>query len=107
MERRVVNDSEQMLSRICGEYLEMPGLRLTCAQAERLWGLESQVCLDLLEVLVESKFLWRTKDGAYGRLNDGASPMRPFRMAKADVNSKAVWARDRQDLSAASGERAR
>ena len=107
MEARSVDNAEQMLSRICGEYLEMPGLRLTCTQAERLWGLESQVCLDLLEVLVESGFLWRAKDGAYGRLTDGTSPIRPFRMAKADVNSKAVWARDRPDLSAMSGERAR
>jgi len=107
MESRFVSNPEQLLSRVCGEYLEMPGLRLTCDQAERSWGLESQVCLDLLEVLVESKFLWRTKEGAYGRLTDGASPLRPFRMAKADVNSKAVWARDRRDLSAMSGERAR
>ena len=30
--------TEQMLNRICSEYIEMPGLRLTCKQAQRLWG---------------------------------------------------------------------
>jgi hypothetical protein len=28
------------LRRVKGEYLEMPGLRLTPAQAQRLWGLD-------------------------------------------------------------------
>ena len=31
---------DEVLQRIQGEYLEMPGLRLTPAQAQRLWGLE-------------------------------------------------------------------
>jgi hypothetical protein len=106
MERRSVDGSEEMLNRICGEYVEMPGLRLTCAQAGRLWGLEAQVCQTLLEALVETKFLWRAKDGAYGRLTDGIGPNPPLRMAKADVDSKAIWGRSRNGLPAASGERA-
>ena len=32
--------TEQVLSRVCGEYLEMAGLRLTQKQAQRLWGLD-------------------------------------------------------------------
>ena len=28
---------DSILRRICGEYLEMPGLRLTQPQAQRLW----------------------------------------------------------------------
>jgi hypothetical protein len=32
---------QEWLRRIRGEYLEMPGLCLTLAQAQRLWGLEA------------------------------------------------------------------
>lgn len=65
---------EDVLQRIQGEYLEMPGLRLTAAQAQRLWGLDRDVCLSLLAALVDVKFLGRTRDGAYIRM-DGAAPM--------------------------------
>ena len=56
-----------VLRRVRGEYLEMPGLRLTIAQAQRLWGLDRSVCDALLGALVEAKFLFRTRDGAYMR----------------------------------------
>src|SRR5688572_20900769 len=36
--------SDQMLHRIFSEYLEMPGLRLTRRQAQRLWGLDEETC---------------------------------------------------------------
>ena len=35
---------EDILRRIRGEYLEMPGLRLTSVQAQRLWGLDARTC---------------------------------------------------------------
>ncbi len=66
----------QMLRRICGEYLEMPGLKLTPAQARRLWGLSERTCATLLGRLVESRFLVCTADGAYVRLSEGTSPPR-------------------------------
>lgn len=47
------------------EYLEMPGLQLTVAQVRRLWGLEDQVCHDLLEELVATHFLRRTPRDLY------------------------------------------
>jgi hypothetical protein len=56
-----------VLRRVQGEYIEMPGLRLTIAQAQRLWGLDRAVCDALLGALVEAKFLFRTRDGAYMR----------------------------------------
>jgi len=56
-----------VLRRVQGEYLEMPGLRLTIAQAQRLWGLDRAVCDALFGALVEAKFLFRTRDGAYMR----------------------------------------
>ena len=64
---------DEVLQRIQGEYVEMPGLRLTTAQAQRLWGLERDVCDALLGTLVDAKFLSRTRDGAFIRL-DGARP---------------------------------
>ena len=56
-----------VLQRVQGEYIEMPGLRLTIAQAQRLWGLDRAVCDALLGALVEAKFLFRTRDGAFMR----------------------------------------
>lgn len=66
---------EDVLERIQGEYLEMPGLRLTIAQAQRLWGLDRQVCEALLAALVDARFLCRTRDGAFIR-PEGAVPIR-------------------------------
>lgn len=59
--------SEDLLHRVRGEYREMPGLRLTPAQAARLWGLSKNPAHALLEVLVETGFLVRTPDGQYSR----------------------------------------
>ncbi len=59
--------TDDVLRRVQGEYNEMPGLRLTPAQAQRLWGLDRASCDALLGVLVESKFLFRTRDGAFVR----------------------------------------
>jgi len=64
---------EDVLQRIQGEFIEMPGLRLTPAQAQRLWGLERDTCDALLHTLVDAKFLAQTRDGAYVRV-DGARP---------------------------------
>jgi hypothetical protein len=55
------------LRRVRGEYIEMPGLRLTTAQAQRLWGLDRAACDALLGALVEARFLFRTRDGAFVR----------------------------------------
>ena len=61
---------EQILRRICGEYVEMPGLRLTQAQARRLWGLDEATCAQLLESLTQDGFLCRGSDNAYARPTD-------------------------------------
>ena len=77
---------DQILRRICGEYLEMPGLRLTRAQAQRLWGLDEQTCLQFLELLTDQGFLHRRVDGTYTRLPDEATTApHATRMAKADL----------------------
>jgi hypothetical protein len=47
------------------EYLEMPGLKLTAAQAARLWHLDESVSRDMLDAMVEAGVLYRSRDGAY------------------------------------------
>ena len=48
---------ESLVARIRGEYSEMPGLRLTFAQACRLWQVDAPTCETLLEQLVSEAFL--------------------------------------------------
>ena len=62
---------EDVLRRVQGEYIEMPGLRLTTAQAQRLWGLDRAACDALLGALVDAKFLFKTRDGAFVRSDQG------------------------------------
>jgi len=58
---------EEVLQRIQGEFVDMPGLRLTTAQAQRLWNLDSDDCRALLGALVDASFLTRTTEGAFVR----------------------------------------
>ena len=57
--------------RIRGEYLEMPGLRLSLEQATRLWALDRSVCGAVLDSLVGANFLQRDRDGRYMRRGSG------------------------------------
>jgi len=54
---------QHLIERARGEFLEMPGLRLTAPQAARLWGLEPEKCDRVIEALVGSSFLRWTRDG--------------------------------------------
>lgn len=65
--------AEEILRRIRGEYLEMPGPQLNVAQASRLWGMDQTTCAGHLNSLVHSGFLVCTSQGCYVRL-DPASP---------------------------------
>ncbi len=76
-------DIEQTLHRVCSEYLEMPGLRLTRPQAQRLWGLDQRTCEQLLGALVEVGFLQHTANDTYARKTDGPTPYPRMRMARA------------------------
>jgi hypothetical protein len=60
--------SDDLIRRVRGEFLEMPGLRVTPAQARRLWGLDDASCAALLATLLETEFVFRTRDGAYMRV---------------------------------------
>ena len=51
-----------MVERARAEFMEMPGLELTLAQAVRLWHLGADDCRAVLDALVDSGFLrWTAK----------------------------------------------
>lgn len=64
------NGSGADLTRIQSEYHEMPGLKLTAAQASRFWNLGPDDSRALLDQLVLAGVLWRTADGHYVLLSD-------------------------------------
>jgi len=57
--------SDGIRRRAEAEYMEMPGLKLTAAQASRLWHLDVAASMRLLESMVDAGVLYRTRDGAY------------------------------------------
>jgi DNA-binding IclR family transcriptional regulator len=59
--------NDPQLLRLWHEFAEMPGLRLTVAQAQRLCGLDRATCAELLDSLVSARLLVRGGDGRYSR----------------------------------------
>jgi hypothetical protein len=45
----------------------MPGLKLTVAQASRLWSFDSALCTAVLSALVEKRFLVQTRNQSFAR----------------------------------------
>ena len=66
-ERRNPASREALLRRITVEYQDMPGLLLTLPQAQRLFGLRDDICLRVLQALVNDAILRRDKNGSYAR----------------------------------------
>jgi hypothetical protein len=97
---------ETVVDRVCGEFLEMPGLCLTLAQAQRLWGLDACSCQKIMDLLVEVRFLCDTRDGKYRRLSDGSVPTQALRMAKARIKSDGAGEGGNESLLASSVEAA-
>jgi hypothetical protein len=60
-------DVESALDAILGGYAHMPGLRLTCEQACRLYSLSDARCQGMFDALVDTGFLARGADGTYVR----------------------------------------
>jgi hypothetical protein len=58
---------DQVLDRIQGEFLDLPGLCLTTAQARRLWNLDADTCEAVLHHLVDTGFLDRDASRQYVR----------------------------------------
>jgi DNA-binding MarR family transcriptional regulator len=55
------------VERIRAEFMEMPGLTLTVAQAARLWALDVALCSAALRTLEDARFLVRTRHSAFAR----------------------------------------
>src|SRR5438093_13565639 len=80
---------ENLLSRLRGEFLEMPGLRLESEQVQRLCGVDRTICQRVLDSLVDENFLSVKADGAYARATDGPDDPHP-QPAKADFRTEGV-----------------
>ena len=52
-----------LITRVLGEYREMPGLAVTQAQARRLWGCDAVTCSRVIEVLVTQGHLRWSREG--------------------------------------------
>ena len=73
---------DKLKLRIRAEFIEMPGLSVTCQQAQRLWGMDRDTCSRLIASLVDEGFLAPTArwDAGFAQ-----APCVRFRMAKADL----------------------
>ncbi len=58
---------ETLVRRVRSEFLEMPGLHLTFPQAQRLWGMERELCERVIHALIGDAFLRRTSSGVIMR----------------------------------------
>lgn len=77
---------QRVLERLRAEYLEMPGLKLTIEQVQRLCGIDPRMCQPLLDALVKARFLRLNSDGTYVRLTEGSASLPP--PAKAALKSR-------------------
>ena len=64
-ERRNIVERERLVQRVTGEFREMPDLRITAGEAQRLFALRSDVCARLIETLLCKGVLRRDADGRY------------------------------------------
>ena len=60
-------DFSWAVHRAQSEFMEMPGLLLTEAQAARLWAFDERLCRAVLAHLVDMHFLVRTRQSAFAR----------------------------------------
>ena len=61
---------DDVLNRLRAEFLEMPGMRLTREQVQRLCGVELEPCQTVLDSLVDAEFLCVSANGEYARATD-------------------------------------
>jgi hypothetical protein len=64
-DRRNVSSREQLLRRVRAEFAELPCLRLTRPQAQRLFGLRPDVCDRVLATLVAEQMICLDPDERY------------------------------------------
>ena len=69
-----MSDTSRLVQRIRAEYASVPGLKITCAQASRLWSAPEPECVAAFDLRVSEGVLWRAPSGRYVAL---PSPERP------------------------------
>lgn len=60
-----MSEPSRLVERIRAEYQSVPGLKITCLQASRLWHAPEAECAAAFEALVAERFLWRAPSGRY------------------------------------------
>jgi hypothetical protein len=70
-DRRDNSSREQLMRRVRAEFAELPCLRLTRAQAQRLFGLRADICERVLAALVAERTIHLDIDDRY-RMSDDA-----------------------------------
>ena len=77
MSAAIALDLRPLCELVRAEYDELPGVRLTSVQAQRLWGLDDATCRRLLQRLVDDDFLVRTGENVFCRADqiDGAASL--------------------------------
>lgn len=58
---------EAVAQRVRAEFVEMPGLCVTPAQASRLWGLDRATCDVVIAQLIAAAFLRKAEGGTVTR----------------------------------------
>jgi hypothetical protein len=86
---------ELLIGRIRGEFREMPGLRLTIAQACRLWQVDPATCEAVLQTLLADHFLVRTANGSFMGLPTAQPTVMPLRVTMASSDTAAAQVRQR------------
>jgi hypothetical protein len=60
----------EWLERVRAEYVEVPGMSLTKPQVRRLWGLDPITCDAVIDALLNTGFLKRTRLDKYVRAGE-------------------------------------
>jgi hypothetical protein len=60
-----MSDIGRLVERIQAEYQAVPGLKITTAQACRLWSVSEQICRAAFDALVADHVLWLAPSGRY------------------------------------------
>ncbi|RPI53478.1 MAG: hypothetical protein EHM55_13665 [Acidobacteria bacterium] len=89
MERSIThaasNESlDALVERARAEFREMPGLRLTFQQMQRLWMLDRRTCHVLVERLLQTRVLMRTASDQYVRFGSTEAVLSQERPGRLD-----------------------
>jgi hypothetical protein len=60
-----MSEPSRLVERIRAEYQSVPGLKITCAQAARLWSAPEAECAAAFDALVSEGYLWLAPSGRY------------------------------------------